>query len=65
MLLNAVLLSYLSDVKMDKTPDCLVLSEIVNRTLYQKTDDLVKYRTPGNPIYSSELCVSLLMAEFA
>jgi len=53
MLLNAMSLSYLNDVKNEyrrkyHTFTCPVLSEIVNWTLYQKTDGLVKCRTPGN-----------------
>ena len=55
MLLNAVSLSYLSDVKMNTRKKyhaftCQVLAEIVNRILYQKTgrSGQILYQTPGN-----------------
>jgi len=48
-------LSYLNDFKMNSGETtvftCSVLSGIVNRTLYQKLDGLVKYWTPDNPMF--------------
>ena len=42
-----------SDVKKYRTFTCLVLNETVNRTLYQKMDGPVKYRTPDNHSYDT------------